>query len=176
MTRRLFWRASALIFVLAVFCINGPVQSTSADARPVVELGVEHTVPRAVNETVQQAVKRDYASAWQALETALANNNTAALNDNFVGFAQDHLARRIQDQRQTGLSTRIVDLGHRVEAVFYSPEGAAIELEDSATLETQILDGDTVIHSERTHIRYYAILTGAEDRWKVRVLGQANSN
>jgi hypothetical protein len=57
-----------------------------------------------------------------------------------------------------------------VEAVFYSSEGAAIELRDTATLDTQILDGDTVIHSDHAQIHYYAIMTGAEDRWKVRVL------
>jgi hypothetical protein len=123
-----------------------------------------------VNEAVQQALVRDYASAWQVLATALANNNAAALNDSFIGFAQDQLARRIEEQQKAGLRTRIVDHGHEVEAIFYSPEGAAVELRDMATLETQILDGETVVHYETARIQYYAILTGAEDRWKIRVL------
>lgn len=146
------------------------LQRTQADTKPAVELRVDRAAPREVNETVQQAVVRDYSAAWKALGAALANNDAAALNDNFIGFAQDKLSQRIRDQQQAGLTTRIVDRGHKVEAVFYSPEGAAIELKDTATLETRILDGGTVIHSERAQIHYYAIMTGAEDRWKVRVL------
>jgi hypothetical protein len=159
-----------LVLLVSLCFSNLPAQSPVAGARPTVDLKTEHAVPREVNETVQQAVARDYASAWQALETALANNNAAPLNDNFIGFAHDQLLRRIQDQQHSGLKTRIVDLGHKVDAVFYSPEGAAIELRDLATLETEILEADKVIHSERTRVFYYAILTGAEDRWKVRVL------
>jgi hypothetical protein len=162
--------ALSIGLVLVLYAITLPAQTTYANARPAVDLKTEHAVPREVNETVQQAVARDYASAWQALETALANNNAAPLNDNFIGFAHDQFLRRIEDQQQSGVKTRIVDHGHRVDAIFYSPEGAAIELRDLATLETQILDGETVIHSERARIFYYAILTGAEDRWKVRVL------
>lgn len=147
------------------------MQHTQADSHPVVELSVDQAAPREVNETVQQAVVRDYSAAWQALAVALANNNPAALNDNFIGFAQDKLIRRIEDQRKAGIRTRIVDRGHKVAAIFFSTEGAAIELRDTATLETQIFDGDTVmIHSERAQLRYYVIMTGAEDRWKVRVM------
>jgi hypothetical protein len=165
--------ALTLAVAIALCGISGPVPSTGANGSPAVELTVEHAVPREVNETVQQALLRDYASAWQALETALAEGSTGALNNNFVGFAQDQLTRRIQEQRQTGLKTRIVDHGHKVEALFYSPEGASVELRDMATLETQVLDGDAVIRSERARVQYYAVLTGAEDRWKVRVLESA---
>jgi hypothetical protein len=146
------------------------LQGTKADTMPAVELRVDQAVPREVNETVQQALVRDYSAAWQALAVALASNNAAALSDNFIGFAHDQLTRRVRDQQQAALRTRIVDRGHKVEAIFYSSEGAAIELRDTATLDTQILDGGTVIHSDRAQIHYYAIMTGAEDRWKVRVL------
>jgi hypothetical protein len=153
--------------------ISGSVaflEETKADTKPVVELSVDQAAPREVDETVQQALVRDYSAAWQALAVALADNNAAALNDNFIGFAQDQLTQRVRDQQRAGLRTRIVDRGHKVETIFYSSEGAAIELRDTATLDTQILDGDTVIHSDLAQIRYYAIMTGAEDRWKVRVL------
>jgi hypothetical protein len=30
-----------------------------------------------------------------------------------------------------------------------------------------------VIHSDQAQIQYYAVMTGAEDRWKVRVLESA---
>jgi hypothetical protein len=36
-----------------------------------------------------------------------------------------------------------------------------------------VLDGGTVIHSDQAQIHYYAVMTGAEDRWKVRVLESA---
>jgi hypothetical protein len=168
-------RALAPACVLALVICAGMVvvERTHADTKPSVQLNVDHATPREVSDTVQQALVRDYSAAWQALAVALANNNAGALNDNFIGFAQDQLTQRIKDQQHTGLTTRIVDRGHNVEALFYSTEGAAIELRDTATLETQILDGETVIHSERAQVRYYAIMTGAEDRWKVRVLASA---
>ena len=87
-----------------------------------------------------------------------------------AGFALDKLTQRVKDQKQNGLTTRIVDRGHKVKAIFYSPDGAAIELKDTASIETQVLDGGTVIHSDQAQIHYYAVMTGAEDRWKVRVL------
>jgi hypothetical protein len=75
----------------------------------------------------------------------------------------------VKDQKEHGLTTRIIDRGHKVDAIFYSPDGAAIELKDTASIETQLLDGGTVIHSDQAQIQYYVIMTGAEDRWKVRV-------
>ncbi len=150
------------------------VQNTLAGSKPEVSLNVDRAAPREVNETVQQAIARDYSAAWRAMAVALAENNAAALNDNFIGFAQEKLTRRIQDQKQAGLRTRILDRGHKASAVFYSTEGAAIELEDTANLETQILDGDTVLYTERAQQHYWVIMTGAEDRWKVRVMESEN--
>jgi hypothetical protein len=164
-------RVLPLTIALALFFPSSAVfpQKNQGGGKPAVELSVAHAAPREVNDTVQQAVVRDYSAAWQALALALADNNASALNDAFIGFAQDQLTQRIKDQQQAGLRTRIVDRGHQVDAIFYSNEGAAIELRDTVTLETQVLDGDTVIHSERAQLRYYVIMTGAEDRWKVRV-------
>jgi hypothetical protein len=161
-----------IVAVLAL-CASVVLAQRPQDTKPTVQLNVDHATPREVSDTVQQALVRDYSAAWQALAVALADNNAGALNDNFIGFAQDQLTQRIKDQQQAGLKTRIVDRGHTVEAVFYSTEGAAIELRDTATLETQILEGDTVLHSERAQVHYYVIMTGAEDRWKIRVLENA---
>lgn len=141
-----------------------------ADTKPAVQLNVANAAPRQVEESTQQSVVRDYAAAWKGLSTALANNSLAPLNENFIGFALDKLTQRVKQQKLNGITTRIVDRGHKVEAVFYSPDGSAIELKDTATLETQVLDGGSVIHSDQAQVHYYAVLTGAEDRWKVRVL------
>ena len=141
-----------------------------ADSKPAVQLNVKNAQPREVEEITENAVLRDYTLAWQAISTSLASNTLQPLNENFSGFALDKLTQRVKDQKEHGLTTRIIDRGHKVDAIFYSPDGAAIELKDTASIETQLLDGGTVIHSDQSQIQYYAIMTGAEDRWKVRVL------
>jgi hypothetical protein len=141
-----------------------------ADTKPQVQLTVKNAQPREVEDVTQTAIVRDYTLAWQAISTSLANNTLQPLNDNFAGFALDKFTQRVKDQKQNGLTTRIIDHGHKVDAIFYSPDGAAIELKDTATIETQVLDGSTVLHSDQAQIHYYAVMTGAEDRWKVRVL------
>jgi hypothetical protein len=149
------------------------LQRILADGKPSIQLNVKNAQPREVEDVTQNAILRDYTAAWQAIGTALANNTLQPLNENFSGFALDHLTQRVKDQKEHGLATRIVDRGHQVEAIFYSPDGAAIELKDTATIETQVLDGGTVIYSDQAQVRYYAVMTGAEDRWKVRVLETA---
>ena len=144
-----------------------------ADSKPSVQLNVKNAQPREVEDVTQNAVLRDYTAAWQAISTALANNSLQPLNENFSGFALDKLIQRVKDQKENGLTTRIIDRGHKVDAIFYSPDGSAIELKDTASIETQVLDGGTVIHSDQAQIRFYAVMTGAEDRWKVRVLESA---
>jgi hypothetical protein len=157
-----------------ILCAAVPLlQRMLADTKPAVQLTVKNAQPREVEDITQNAVLRDYTLAWQALSTALQNNTLKPINDNFTGFALDRLTQRVKDQKQNGLSTRIIDHGHKVDAIFYSPDGAAIELKDTASIETQVLDGGKVIHSDTAQIHYYAVMTGAEDRWKVRVLESA---
>ena len=162
-----------LLALGALLAISGAVpllKRILADTKPSVQLEVKNAQPREVEDVTQNAIVRDYTLAWQAISTALAENSLQPLNDNFAGFALDKLTQRVKDQKQNGLTTRIIDRGHKVEAIFYSPDGAAIELKDTASIETQVLDGGTVIHSDQAQIHYYAVMTGAEDRWKVRVL------
>ena len=144
-----------------------------ADSNPSVHLNAANAAPRQIEDNTQQSVLRDYTAAWKGLSTALAHNTLAPLDENFTGFALDKLTERVKEQKQNGLTTRIIDHGHKVDAVFYSPDGSAIELKDTASLETQILDGGNIIHSDQAQVHYYAVLTGAADRWKVRVLESA---
>jgi hypothetical protein len=141
-----------------------------ADTKPAVRFNASSSTPRELEDNTQQVIIRDYSAAWKGLSTALANNSMAPLRENFAGFARDQFTQLVQQQQQNGLTTRIIDRGHKVDAVFYSPDGSAVELKDTATIETQILDGGSVIHSDQAQIHYYAVMTGAEDRWKVRVL------
>jgi hypothetical protein len=146
------------------------LQRIFADSKPAVQLTVKNAQPREVEDVTQNAIQRDYTLAWQAISAALANNSLKPLNDNFTGVALDKLTQRVKDQKQQGLSTRTIDHGHKVDAIFYSQDGSAIELKDTASIETQVLEGGKIIHSDQAQIHYYAIMTGAEDRWKVRVL------
>ncbi len=141
-----------------------------AAGHPEVTLNVQNTTPRQIEDTTQKAIERDYAAAWQALAEALEQDRPDFLAANFVGAAHEKLAHTIEEQRKAGLHQRYVDKGHRANAVFYSPEGSAIELQDVAELQIQVLDGDKVLHSEDVTVHYVALLTAAENSWKVRVL------
>jgi hypothetical protein len=156
--------------VLAALVVLAPRARVLAARAPEVSLSVQNAAPRQVEDTTQRAVARDYAAAWQAMADALDRNQASLLQANFAGTALEKLTASIGDQRQAGLHQRFVDKGHRVEAVFYSQEGSAIELQDTVQLEVQLMDGDKVIHSEDASVRYIALLTAAENSWKVRVL------
>ena len=146
------------------------VRAAMGDSKADIQLNVTNSRPREVEEGTQQSIVRDYGRAWQGMSAALANNQLAPLKENFTGFALNKLTQRVKDQQQNGLTTRVIDRGHKLDALFYSQDGSAIEVRDTATVETQVLDGQTVIHSDQAQMHYYAVLTGAEDRWKVRVL------
>jgi len=137
---------------------------------PKVELNVQNAAPREVEETTRAAVSREYANAWKAMTSALATNITDGLGATFVGSANDALSQRIAQQRASGFSTRIIDRGHKLEAVFYSPEGSAMQLRDTATLERQFLNGGSIVHSDTVTQHYVVLMSVSEDRWKVRVL------
>ena len=63
-----------------------------------------------------------------------------------------------------------MDHGHKVEAVFYSYDGSALQLKDTASVEIQLLDGDKVVASQLGTIYYMVLMTPAENSWKVRDL------
>jgi hypothetical protein len=160
-----------LLFALAATVVSlESIDSVLAAGAPSIALNVAGAAPRQVEDTTQKAVARDYATAWEAMADALAQNRADLLSANFIGTANEKLAATIQQQKKAGLHQQIVDRGHVVEAVFYSTEGSAIELHDTAHLELQLLDGSKVIHSEDATVHYVALLTAAENSWKVRVL------
>lgn len=142
----------------------------AAEQRPNVELNIQSAGPREVEETTEQAIVRDYSGAWKVLAVALSENRAQALDAAFVGDARNKLGRRIEQQQRAGLRTRYVDRGHKVEALFYSPEGSAMQLRDTAQIELQVLDGDQVVSSQPLTQNYLVVMTVGDDRWKVRVL------
>lgn len=147
----------------------GPAAKATSGAIKV-EFSAEGLGPREIEDTTEAAIPRDYATAWNALETALSQNRPRALDTGFVGFARDRFAQRVADQKKSGVHVAYVDRGHKVQATFYSPEGSTMQLRDTAQYELQVLDGDTVISSQPVTQNYIALMTVTEDRWKVRVL------
>jgi hypothetical protein len=147
----------------------GPVPHT-APGGIRVEFNCDGLGPREIEDTTALAIPRDYATAWNALETALSQNRIDALDAGFAGFARERFAQRITDQKKSGVRVRYVDRGHKVQAVFYSPEGSAMQLRDTARYDLEVLDGDTIISSQPVTQNYIALMTVTQDRWKIRVL------
>jgi hypothetical protein len=135
-----------------------------------VKLDASQIQPRPLEQLTGEAIVKMYSKAWQNLETGLAENRPELIDESFVGYAHDKLLAQVKEQRKNGLSTRYVDHGHQVQATFYSPEGSAVELRDTAQLEIQLLDGNNVVSSQNVTRRYIAVVTVVEDGWKVRVL------
>jgi hypothetical protein len=141
----------------------------AADA-PRVTLNADNAGPHEMEDTTRTSIQNAYARAWQAMAEALNSNNSALIDRAFLGTARDNLVQRIADQKSLGMTTRLVDRGHKVDVLFYSPEGMSMQLHDTAQLEWQVLDGGKVVHSENVTRHYIVIMTPTEVTWKVRVL------
>ena len=161
--------SSLFIAVAMVSCAFSAAMAQAGDL-PHVDLNADAAGPRQVEDTTEKAVARDYARAWNSMMTALSQNRADALDADFIGVALDNLRERIAQQQQSGLRTRYVDRGHRLQAIFYSPEGSAIQLRDTAQFDVQFLDGNKVVRQEQRTESYTVVMTAAENRWKVRVL------
>jgi hypothetical protein len=135
-----------------------------------VRLDASGIQPRPLEQLTGQSIVKLYSNAWKNLETALAENRPELIDESFVGYAHDKLLSQVKEQKKNGLTTRYVDHGHQVNATFYSPEGSAVQLQDIAQLEIQLLDGDKVVSSQNVTQKYIAVVTVVEDTWKVRVL------
>ena len=165
-------KAAAGFAVLALVFVSAGllVRAAAPDNAPQVQLNADNAGPRNLEDLTRQSLARDYARAWASMAQALDQNRTDVLGSDFVGYALDDLTQRVSAQQQNKLRTRIVDHGHKVEVVFYSPEGSSVQLRDTVQLEMQVLDGNQVVHSENVTMHYISIMTPTEVRWKVRVL------
>jgi hypothetical protein len=166
-------RRNTLIAVLliAMFAGIAPSRARAADPQlPTVQLNADNGAGRPIEELTKKAVERDYAKAWRTLVQALEQNRADLIDNDFVGIAEDKFAAAVAGQAKAGLRTRYIDHGHKLDVLFYSPEGLSIELRDTARLERQVLDGDKVIHSEQVTAHYVSLMTPTEVRWKVRLL------
>ncbi|HSZ64119.1 MAG TPA: hypothetical protein VK828_20140 [Terriglobales bacterium] len=165
MTSRIMSSMTVLL-AAAVFLFCVPQSNAAVN----VDMNVSHAGPRAVESLTERGILRDYRIAWISLAHALEFNASDALSGPFVSSARDTLMNNISSQRRSGLSTRYLNQNHKVEAVYYAPEGDVIELHDAADYQLQILDGGKLIHDEHVVMHYVVLMTPAADHWVVRQL------
>jgi len=159
---------------LRVICALAAILAFSltsfAAPAPSVQFDISHIGPRQMEEITGRNIPRDWGRAWQTMAIAFDQNRPDLLGHYFTGFAQQKLSAAVAAQRKSGLRTRYIDHGHKLAAYFYSPDGGAIELHDTADLEIQVLDGNDLVHSERVTLHYVGLMTPAADHWEVRLL------
>ena len=154
--------ALPFLFLVAITCV--------AQDLPSVQLNADNAAGRPLEDLTRKAVTRDYAKAWNTLAKAMDSNNAGLVGGDFVGVAEDKLTAAVEQQAKAGLHRRYVDRGHKVDVLFYSPDGTSMQLRDTAQLEVQWMDGNKVLHSDSVTRQYIALMTPTEVRWKVRVL------
>lgn len=159
----------AASFVFAA-CVLTMAQSSLPIGLPEVHLDAAGLAPRPIEELTGTTITRHYALAWRDLTSALESSQGEGLGEEFVGFAKDRLLQRVGEQRQTGVHVHIVDHGHHLKAVFYSSDGAAMQLLDQAQLEIQTFDGSKLIDTRSAPHEYMVLMTPGADRWYVRDL------
>jgi hypothetical protein len=160
------WMA-AISMALSIALISA--SSFAADS-PQVTLDASKTAPRAVEPLTERSILRDYKFAWTNLAEALESNSLSPLNGLFVGDASTLLNEEVISQQRSGLSSHYRNQSHKLEAVFYAPEGDVIELHDIAEYDLEILDGTKTIHSEHAVVHYIVLMTPGADRWVIRQL------
>lgn len=166
-------RIAVCIAALASFAglmLSNSTGVIAAGNVPQVQLNVAGAAPRQVEDATEQAIARDYAKAWKAMAAARDQNRPELLQAMFVGVAKDEIEQAIRDQQQSNVRVRYIDHGHKLQAVFYSQEGSAMQLRDTASVGVQILDGNSVVHSEDATVNYLVLMTPAADHWQVRML------
>jgi hypothetical protein len=157
-------------FAKFAFFIMSACALAVAQSSPQVHLDADGLAPRSIEELTGTTIVHHYAQAWSDLASALDSNRTNGIGEEFTGFAKDRLEQRIEDQQQTGVHIRIVDHGHQLKALFYSTDGAAMQLLDRAQLEIQTFDGEKLIDTQNATHEYMILMTPGADRWYIRDL------
>jgi hypothetical protein len=168
-------RQTACIWLLSVTAaialdLVAPSPVLAADDSPQVTLNASKTGPRTLEALTQRAVVRDYKFAWANLDSAFESSSATPLNSLFAGTASSSLRSAVDGQHRSGISSRYLNQNHKLEAVFYSPEGDMIELHDTAEYDLQIRDGGKTIHNEHAIVHYVVLMTPGADRWVIRQL------
>ena len=155
---------------IGIFAALLSVSLAIAQNSPEVKLMVASAGPRAVESRTEQTLIRDYSAAWKSLADASETSSPALLNAYFTGGAKITLSRELADQQKTDTHVRYLNQTHNLKAVFYSPEGDVMQLQDSAEYQMQIVSDEKVIHDEHVVVQYIVLMTPGADRWVIRQL------
>jgi hypothetical protein len=167
-----FVKAASIAIAACVLVI---AQSSPRVNLPQVNLDAAGLTPRPIEDLTGTTIARHYALAWRDLAEALESGRTEGLGEEFVGIEKDCLMHRISEQKQAGVQVRIVDHGHHLKAVFYSTDGAAMQLLDQAQLEIQTFDGSKLLDTQNVPHEYIVLMTPGADRWYVRDLEEVSA-
>lgn len=154
----------AMFVSLVVFPVFAAAPAVS------VELDTSKAAPRSVEDQTKRRIEADYRFAWTNLAEAVEGNSDAPLQSLFVGSAKKWLTDTVASQQRSGLSTRYLNQNHKLEAVFYAPEGDVVELRDTAQYQLQVLDAGKLIYDQPVVMHYVVLMTPGADRWVVRQL------
>jgi hypothetical protein len=157
-----------LVSILTCFWA-APLPAPAQDSAIQVRLDSKRAGPRALENLTERGIVRDYRLAWTSMSRALELNRLDFLDGPFAGEAKQWLRQTIANQH-SGLSQRYLDQDHQLEAVFYAPEGDAIELHDTARYRLELLDGGKLIYGQAMTVHYVVLMTPSADRWMVRQL------
>jgi hypothetical protein len=165
---------AAGFFIAACILAAIPSAAAAQASLPQVHLDAEGLAPRAIEDLTGTSIVRYYAQAWQDMATALESGQSGRLGEEFTGFAKDRLIKRIKEQNQTGVHIRMVDHGHQLKAIFYSSDGAEMQLVDHAQLEIQTFDGSKLLDTQSVPRQYMVLMTPGADRWYIRDLEETS--
>lgn len=159
-------QVSAAVILFFMLSSGASAATPSVD----VELDTSKAAPRSVEDQTKRRIAADYRFAWTNLAAALDENSTGPVQSLFVGTAKKWLLDAVASQKSSGLRTRYLNQSHKLEAVFYAPEGDVMELHDTASYQMQVLDGSKVIYDQPVVAHYVVLMTPGADRWVVRQL------
>jgi hypothetical protein len=161
--------AAMFAWIFTAICGVAPA-AYGSDAAVQIQFDASKSTPRAVENLTERGILRDYRFAWTSIAQALELNTLDPLEGPFAGAAKQLLRETVVGQQHSGLSRQYVDQNHRLEAVFYAPEGDVMELHDTAEYELRISDGGKIIHDEHVVMHYVVLMTPGADRWVIRQL------
>jgi hypothetical protein len=163
-------RILAFAIGVTALCAASAIASYAADSNLQVQMDMSKAAPRSMEPLTERAVLRDYRFAWASMTLALESNSLDPLQGPFEGDAMQWLKDTVLSQQQSGIAQRYLDQNHRVEAVFYSPEGDVLELHDTVQYQLQVSDAGRLLHDDHVTMHYVVLMTPGADRWVIRQL------
>lgn len=154
--------------LISVLLFQGSTLFAASPAQVSIDPNVP-TAPRTLEPQTEHAAVRDYLQSWQAMQSAFAQNRPDLLSEYFVGEAMDKLTGTIKQQSALGMRTHYQDLSHKIQFLFYSPEGLSIEFIDEVKIELQVFDRGHLVATHHETARYLVMMSPSEVRWRVRV-------